>query len=76
MEKEKEAERRLAELNDTLRKEKIEQEDYYKELLEMQSCGVLAYTIPGHKIIHMNAQALRMYGVKSIEEAQSNSVLC
>lgn len=66
MEKEKEAE-----LNDTLRKEKIEQEDYYKELLEMQSCGVLAYTIPGHKIIHMNAQALRMYGVKSIEEAQS-----
>ena len=71
MEKEKEAERRLAELNDTLRKEKIEQEDYYKELLEMQSCGVLAYTIPGHKIIHMNAQALRMYGVKSIEEAQS-----
>lgn len=50
LEKEKEAERRLAELNDTLRKEKIEQEDYYKELLEMQSCGVLAYTIPGHKI--------------------------
>ena len=71
MEREKEAERRLAELNDTLRKEKIEQEDYYKELLEMQSCGVLAYTIPGHKIIHMNAQALRMYGVENIEEAQS-----
>ena len=71
MEKEKEAERRLAELNDTLRKEKIEQEDYYKELLEMQSCGVLAYTSPGHKIIHMNAQALRMYGVENIEEAQS-----
>lgn len=67
----KEAERRLAELNDTLRKEKIEQEDYYRELLEMQSCGVLAYTIPGHKIIHMNAQALRMYGVENIEEAQS-----
>lgn len=71
MEKEKEAERRLAELNDTLRKEKIEQEDYYKELLEMQSCGVLAYTIPGHKIIHMNAQALRMHGVENFEEAQS-----
>lgn len=70
MEKEKEVERRLAELNDTLRKEKIEQEDYYKELLDMQSCGVLAYTLPGHKIIHMNAQALRMYGVESIEEAQ------
>ena len=71
MEKEKEAERRLAELNDTLRKEKIEQEDYYKELLEMQSCGVLAYTIPGHRIIHMNTQALRMYGVENIEKAQS-----
>ena len=56
-----------------LRKERIEQEDYYKELLEMQSCGVLAYTIPGHKIIHMNAQALRMYGVENIEEAQSKT---
>lgn len=72
LEKEKETERRLVELNDTLRKEKIEQEDYYKELLEMQSCGVLAYTIPGHKIIHMNGQALRMYGMKNIEHAQKN----
>lgn len=70
LEKEKEAERRLAELNNTLRKDKIRQENYYKELLEMQSCGVLAYTLPGHKVIHMNDQAQRMYGVKSMEEAQ------
>lgn len=72
LEKSKEAERRLAELNNTLRKDKIKQENYYRELLEMQSCGVLAYTVPGHKVIHMNAQAMRMYGVKDIEEAQQS----
>ena len=69
-EKEKEAERRLAELNDTLRKEKVRQDIYYRDLLDMENCGVMAYTMPGHKLIHMNAQALRMYGVGSVEDAQ------
>ena len=36
----------------------------------MQSCGVMAYTLPGHRVIHMNAKALQMYGFKSVEEAQ------
>ena len=70
IEKEKEAERRLAELNDSLRKEKLRQDIYYKELLDIENCGVLAYTMPGHKVIHMNAEALRMYGVESVEAAQ------
>lgn len=67
---EKEAERRLAELNDSLRKEKLRQDIYYKELLDIENCGVLAYTMPGHKVIHMNAEALRMYGIESVEAAQ------
>ena len=70
IEKEKEAERRLAELNDSLRKEKLHQDIYYKELLDIENCGVLAYTMPGHKVIHMNAEALRMYGIESVEAAQ------
>ena len=70
IEKEKEAERRLAELNDSLRKEKRRQDVYYKELLDIENCGVLAYTMPGHKVIHMNAEALRMYGIESVEAAQ------
>lgn len=70
IEKEKEAERRLAELNDSLRKEKLRQDMYYKELLDIENCGVLAYTMPGHKVIHMNAEALRMYGIESVEAAQ------
>ena len=70
IEKEKEAERRLAELNDSLRKEKRRQDIYYKELLDIENCGVLAYTMPGHKVIHMNAEALRMYGIESVEAAQ------
>lgn len=70
LEKEKEAERRLAEMNKELRQEKIRNEDYYRELLDMQSCGVMAYTLPSHKVIHMNKQALKMYGLKTITEAQ------
>ena len=70
IEKEKEAERRLAELNDSLRKEKLRQDIYYKEFLDIENCGVLAYTMPGHKVIHMNAEALRMYGIESVEAAQ------
>ena len=70
IEKEKEVERRLAELNDSLRKEKRRQDIYYKELLDIENCGVLAYTMPGHKVIHMNAEALRMYGIESVEAAQ------
>ena len=70
IEKEIEAERRLAELNDSLRKEKLRQDIYYKELLDIENCGVLAYTMPGHKVIHMNAEALRMYGIESVEAAQ------
>ena len=38
IEKEKEAERRLAELNDSLRKEKRRQDIYYKELLDIENC--------------------------------------
>ena len=72
LEKDKMAERRLAELNSTLRKEQERQEDYYREILDLQSCGVMAYTLPGHRMIHMNAEALRMYGVKDMQEAQQN----
>ena len=70
MEREKQAERRLAELNNELRQEKVRNESYYKDLLDMQNCGVMAYTLPGHKIIHMNAEALRMYGMHNVKETQ------
>lgn len=70
LEQDKFAERRLAEMNHTLRKEQLLQEDYYRELLDIQSCGVMAYTLPGHRMIHMNAEALRMYGLKDIDDAQ------
>ena len=59
VEKEKEAERRLAELNNELRQEAERNENYYRDLLDMQSCGVMAYTLPGHRVIHMNAKALQ-----------------
>ena len=70
LEKDRQAEQRLAELNNALRKEHVLQQDYYKNLLDIQNCGLMAYTFPGHKLIHMNAEALRMYGFKNIEDIQ------
>ena len=70
MEKGKLAEKRLAEQNNTLRKEHLLQKDYYKDLLDVQNCGLMAYTLPGHKLIHMNAEALRIYNYNTLEEVQ------
>ena len=64
-------ERRLAEQNVTLRREQEQQQSYYRSLLDIQSCGLMAYTLPGHVIIHMNSEALRMYGIQDLHAAQS-----
>ena len=72
--KDKIAERRFAEMNQTLRKEHLLQQDYYKELLDVQSCGVMAYTLPGHRIVHMNAEALRMYGYYDLRDQKKASI--
>lgn len=72
LEKDKLAERRLAEMNRSLRKEQVQQESFFRELMDIQSCGLLAYTLPGRRILHMNAEALRMFGVKNVQEMQEN----
>ncbi len=64
------AERRLAEQNINLRKEQAVKENYYADLLDVQNCGLMAYTLPGRIIIHMNAEARRMYGVTSTRQMQ------
>lgn len=49
-----------------------EQNSYYRGLMDKISFGVLSYTLPDYKIIHMNQEALRIFGMKNIEEAQEN----
>ena len=53
-------------------KDETKPEFYYKELLDTISVGVLSYTLPEHEIVHMNAEAMRIYGVETSEEAQEN----
>ena len=65
-------ENQLQRYNRQLKQQQIRTDDYYKSLLDMVNCGVLAYTIPGHKILHMNLEALRIYGVKNLNEAQNS----
>lgn len=60
----------LLKKNQFLEERQIQTNDYYKNLLDMMHCGVLAYTIPGHQILHLNAVALRIYGVNCLDQAQ------
>ncbi len=64
-------ENRLIKLNRSLQSQQVENDDYYRRLLDIASCGVLSYTIPDHRILHMNAEALRIYGMESVEDAQA-----
>ena len=54
------------------RKNKLHEETeyFYKSLMNVQSCGILAYTYPGYQIVAANAEALRMFGCENIERFQ------
>ena len=54
-----------------LKQQQIQTNDYYRNLLDMMHCGVVSYTIPEHQLLHMNAEALRIYGASDLEEAQN-----
>ncbi len=63
-------ENHLIERNRDLEKRQLKIDDYYKNLLDLVSCGVLSYTLPGYEILHMNAEALRIFGIQGLEEGQ------
>ena len=69
-EKENLLENRLLQQNQQLKDKNKNQSFYYKELLDTISVGILSYTLPEHEIVHMNAEAMRIYGVETSEEAQ------
>ncbi|MGN0650393.1 MAG: response regulator [Oscillospiraceae bacterium] len=47
-------------------------ETFYKKIMDEQSCGVFAYTVPGYQIVTANAEALRMFNSSSIDDMQQN----
>lgn len=65
-----ERENQLLEKNRNLEVQQQRTADYYKNLLDMERCGILAYTISEYKILHMNVEALKAFHVSDIEEAQ------
>ena len=62
----------LLQQNQQLKDENKNQNSYFQELLDTISVGILSYTLPEHEIVHMNAEAMRIYGVKNLDEAQEN----
>lgn len=48
------------------------QNNFTKIMMEQMNCGVLAYSIPGRNLLHINKEALRIYGWRDFEEADRN----
>lgn len=71
LEKDKVVESYLAETNEKLRNKNMAQNNYYKEILDEQACGVFAYTVNEHRIVHMNKRAMEMFHIDCLEEAHS-----
>lgn len=53
-------------------REQVDREVFYKNMLDAQASGILAYSYPGYQIIAANAETLRMFGLNSIDELKSN----
>ena len=47
-------------------------ERYNRTLLDRASCGIVSYTLPERKNLYMNEEALRVYGIDSLEDGQAH----
>lgn len=65
-------ENQLVRRNRSLRQAQERSADYYGYLLDKAACGIFAYTLPEQKILHMNAEALRIYGFRDLEDARAH----
>ena len=71
LEKDKIVETYLSETNKKLRNQNVAQNDYYKEILDELPCGVFAYTVKEHRIVHLNKRALKIFHIDDLEDVQS-----
>ena len=65
-------ENQLVRRNRSLRQAQERSADYYGYLLDRAACGIFAYTLPEQEILHMNAEALRIYGFRDLEDARAH----
>ena len=63
-------ENRLTQQKRDLVDNRMKTAEYYKDLLDMASCGILSYTMPDYQILHMNAEAMRIFGTENLADAQ------
>lgn len=59
----------LVQQNQKLIDENRSQSSYYADLLDTINFGVLSYTLPEREIVHMNAEAIRIYGLAALDSS-------
>lgn len=72
MENGKQWENQLLTRNRELVREQLQTDDYHQMLMDMTSCGIVSYTLPERRVLYMNAEALRIYGADTMEQAREN----
>ncbi|WP_308686941.1 ATP-binding protein [uncultured Treponema sp.] len=71
LEQGKRVENQLLRKNRSLMHTQVQSENYHKNLMDKVSCGIVSYTLPGWKILYMNAEAIRIFGLKNYRNPQT-----
>ena len=71
LEQGKRVENQLLRKNRNLMHTQVQSENYHKNLMDKVSCGIVSYTLPGWKILYMNAEAIRIFGLKNYRNPQT-----
>lgn len=70
LEQGKRVENQLLRKNRSLMHTQVQSENYHKNLMDIVRCGIVSYTLPGWEILYMNAEAIRIFGLKNCKNAQ------
>ena len=65
-------EQELLRQNRALREKQSQLDEYHKGLMDMTACGIISYTLPERRVLYMNTEALRIYGVESVAQARAH----
>ena len=72
LEDENQSERWLMRQNRDLQQTQTRTAAYNRSMTDRAACGIVCYTLPNRDELYMNEEALRVYGVKDLDEAGRN----
>ena len=72
VEDDKQSQRWLMQQNRDLRQVHTRTAAYNRSIIDRAACGIVSYTLPERDNLYMNAEAMRVYGVRDLDDANRN----